>query len=158
MKSKKNHRCEKTYDIVNKYFINDISNIIFLYFLPPINKKKNYKNITKYYSYSKNDYVMSILGVYESCEYIITPRPLMVGGILGDNPEIFNLGLKLINTQNYNKNNKNNKNKIIILCKKLILEYNRDVDYFSFKNILLDCEFKKKNVLSCDNIYMQYLK
>jgi hypothetical protein len=151
MNYKKSHRCENTYDIVNKYFINDISNIIFLYFLPQKKTKKNYKNIKKYFGYSKHSYVISILGIYELCEYIDNPRPLMVGGILGNNPEIFNLGIKLINERDTCEYREDmiqlcDVYKIISFCEKIILEYDRDVNVFNFSNLILSNFYSSNNI------------
>lgn len=113
------HGCIKTYEILNNYFINDISNIIISYFLP---KKKRGKNSEKYLGYSKYNYVIAILGVYELCENVNNARPLVVGGILGDNYEIFKRGVELLN-DDINKKN------ITSYCRALIIECKRDLKY-----------------------------
>jgi hypothetical protein len=133
------YNSKKTIKLLNNFFYNDICNIIIYYISP--------KKFEKYEieGYSKYQYIVPILGNYELCVNMPSTksRQFIIGGIIGNNYEIFKLGLKKKEESGEFKNfNTSIALKNIYLISdafELIITKDRDIKY------ILDIEKKISN-------------
>jgi hypothetical protein len=143
---------KKTIKLLNNFFYDDICHIIIYYISPEKFKKYKIDEFSKY------SYIVSILGNYELCMNLPTPRPLIIGGIIGDNYEIYKLGLK--NTLDHHYNTMYFYNII-----KRIIEKDRDIQFiFEIEKQIKKLKYKVIHIAdyfsssNCKNLKLYLIK